>query len=244
LANGQFATFTYEPDEKVLAWSSQITDGMIESHCVIPGAEEDELWVSVIRSVGGVSYHYIECMMPQAFDTIYDCFYVDSGLSRTYATTTTQDITGLSHLAGCTVDILVDGTAHPQELVNAYGGVSLDYAGTTIHAGLPYKSIYRSVNLEGGSRMGTAIGKIKRVVEVVLRLYNTVAGTIGFDDTDQKDIIYQRTSYDNPTPLFSGDKKMLFQHGYDTEAYIQIEQDKPLPMTIISVMPTFDTREK
>jgi hypothetical protein len=244
LGSGEFATFTFDPDEKVMAWARQTTQGFIESHCVIPTATDYELWVSVIRNIGGVSYHYIEYLTPQHFDTIYDCFYVDSGLSRTLAGTTTQDLTGLNHLAGCTIDILVDGMAHPQVLVNALGGVSLAHSGTTIHAGLPYVSTFRSVNLEGGSRMGTAVGKIKRVIEVIVRFYQTVAGTIGFDDNDQVDIIYQRTHYDTPTPLFSGDKKQLFMHGYDTEAYIQIQQNKPLPMTILNVVPTFDVREK
>jgi hypothetical protein len=246
LKNGEFATFTYEPDEKVLAWASQQTEGVIESHCVIPGVEEDELWISVIRTVGGVDYHYIEYFTPQHFDTIYDCFYVDSGLSRTGAGTTVQYI-ALPHLAGCTIDALVDGMAHPQVALDAIGGVTLQFAGTTIHAGLPYVSTYRSVNLEGGSRMGTAIGKIKRVIEVVVRFYNTVAGQIGFDDADLGDIPFRTDGlslYGKPTALFSGDKKLLFKHGYDTEAYIQIVQDKPLPMTILNVVPTFDTREK
>jgi hypothetical protein len=214
---------------------------------VIPGVEEDELWITCIRSVGGVSYHYIEYLTPQYFNTIYDCFYVDSGLSRTGSGTTTQNLINVQHLAGCTVDVLVDGTAHPQVAVNSAGGVSLQYAGTTIHLGLPYVSTFRSVNLEGGSRMGTSIGKIKRVLEVIVRFYNTVAGKVGFDNNSLQDIAFRRegiSRYGQPTALFSGDKKELFKHGYDTEAYIQIVQDKPLPMTILNVIPVFDTRDE
>lgn len=174
--------------------------------------------------------------------TIYDCFYVDSGLSMLYSGEPTSDIFGLDHLAGATVSLLVDGVVHPDALVNEYGGVSLEFSGTTIHAGLPYTATYRSVNLEGGSRMGTAIGQIKRIIKVILNLYNTSGGQIGFDDSDLQDI--QIPSWKTGTSLFTGDVPMLFRHGYDTEAYIQVTQADPLPMTILNVIPVFDTREK
>jgi hypothetical protein len=243
LKNGTLASFTYEPDEKILAWTKHETDGFIESICIIPGVEEDELWASIIRSVGGVSVHYIEYMTPQGFNDICDCFYVDSGLSRTGAGTTTMDITGLDHLAGCSVAILVDGVPHDDMRVSALGGVSLTFAGTTIHAGLPYSSTFRSVNLEGGSRMGTAIGKTKRVIEVLMRFYNTVGGKMGFDDNTLHLIPYPSWK-GSATALYSGDTKSLFMHGYDTEAYVEIVQDKPLPMTILNVIPVFDVKEK
>ncbi len=174
--------------------------------------------------------------------TIYDSFYVDSGLSLLYASEPTQELTGLDHLAGTTVSLLVDGVVHPDTFVNYGGGVSLQWAGTTIHAGLSYPATYRSVNLEGGSRMGTAIGQIKRIIKVILNLYNTSGGKIGFDDGTLEDI--QIPSWKAGTSLFTGDLPMLFQHGYDTEAYVQVTQDDPLPMTVLNVIPVFDTREK
>lgn len=243
LGNGKLVAFTYEADEKIIAWSGpHETEGEFTSVCVIPGSEEEEVWFVALRN----GQYNIEYMVPVAWDTIYDYFGVDCGLSRTGSGTTTQQITGLNHLSGCTVDILVDGTAHRQMVVDTAGGVSLDYAGTTIHAGLPYVSTYRSVNLEGGSREGTAIGKIKRVTKVIIRLYQTVAGKVGFDDNDLIDIPFRVdgvTLYDAPIDPFSGDKKLSFKHGYDTEAYIQVVQDKPLPMTILTVIPEVDVRE-
>lgn len=244
LNNGKMAAFTYEPDEKILAWSGpHETDGNFKSICVIPGSEEEEVWVAVERN--GV--YMVEYMAPISWDSIYDCFFVDSGLSRTGAGTTTLQITGLDHLAGRTIDILVDGTAHPQKVVSATGGVTLNYAGTTIHAGLSYTSTYRSVNLEGGSYQGTAIGKTKRIISVVVRFLETVAGKIGYDDNDLTDIPFRTEGvalYGGYTEPFTGDKKMLFKHGYDTEAYVQVVQDKPLPMTILSVIPLFDVRDR
>lgn len=242
--DGKLAAFTYEPDEKILAWSGpHETDGEITSIAIIPGEEEDEIWVSVLRN----GNYTVEYFAPMTWDNIYDYFGVDSGLSRTGSGTTTLQITGLDHLSGCTVDILVDGTAHPQRVVNAVGGVTLDYAGTTIHAGLPYTSTYRSVNVETGGQQGTAIGKTKRIIKVILRLLDTVAGRVGFNDSNLEDIPFRTegvATYDGITTPFTGDKSILLNKGYDTEAYIQVVQDKPLPMTILSVIPVIDTREK
>lgn len=244
LGNGKLAAFTYEPDEKILAWSGpHETEGYFRSVCVIPGSEEDEVWFTVERNGGWM----MEYMTTTHWDSIYDCFFVDSGLSRTGAGTTTLSILGLDHLSGCTVDILVDGTVHPRRVVNASGGVSLEYSGTTIHAGLPYTSIYRSVNLEGGSNEGTAVGKIKRITKLALRLHNTVGGKIGFDDAMLTDIPYRQEGvslYDRPTDPFSGDKILPFKSGYGSEAYVEVVQDKPLPMTILAVLPTYVVRDR
>jgi hypothetical protein len=91
--------------------------------------------------------------------------------------------------------------------------------------------------------MGTAIGKTKRVLEVLLRFYNTVGGKMGFDDRTLHSIPYPSWKT-GATGLYSGDTKDLFMHGYDTEAYVEIVQDKPLPMTILNVIPVFDVKEK
>ena len=236
--DGKVASLTYSPDEKVLAWTLHETDGIVESIAIIPGDEEDEIWLSIKRTIGGVDYRYIEYMMPQKFDTQYDCFFVDSGLSRNNAGTTTLLVTGLNHLAGCTVSLLVDGTPI-QKVVNSMGGVSLVSAGTTIHIGLPYTSTLRTVNLEAGSRMGTVVGKTKRISEVLMRFYQTIGGQMGYNDSYLMSI-----PQSGSTTLFSGDRKDLFLKGYGTEAYVQISQASPLPMTILNIIPIFQTNEK
>ena len=241
--DGKLIAFTYEPDEKILAWSGpHETEGKFTSIAIIPGEEEDEIWVSVLRN----GAYYIECFKPLEWDSIYDYFGVDCGLSRTGSGTSTLQITGLDHLSGSTVDILVDGTAHRQMVVNAVGGVTLDYAGTTIHAGLPYTATYRSVNIEANVSQGTIIGKTKRIIKVILRFLDTVAGRVGFNDSYLEDIPFRSEGtslYDGYTAPFTGDKEILFNKGYNTEAYIQVVQDKPLPMTILSVIPIVDVKE-
>ena len=44
-------------------------------------------------------------------------------------------------------------------------------------------------------------------------------------------------------PLFTGDKEIEFRGGFDTDGFVVVQQDQPLPLTIIGIFPrliTFD----
>jgi hypothetical protein len=44
-------------------------------------------------------------------------------------------------------------------------------------------------------------------------------------------------------PLFTGDKEIEFRGGFDTDGFVVVRQDQPLPLTIIGIFPrliTFD----
>lgn len=70
-ADGQLCTLAYQPDQDVIGWSRQILGGtfqgggaVVESVAVIPGADEDEVWVVAKRTVGGVTRRFIEVFAP------------------------------------------------------------------------------------------------------------------------------------------------------------------------------------
>lgn len=79
-ADGSLTCLTYAREEKVAAWSNHPTDGEYESVVVIPGANRDEVWVSVKRTIGGTDYRFIEYIDDDQGDEIRDAHYVDSGL--------------------------------------------------------------------------------------------------------------------------------------------------------------------
>lgn len=81
LANGKMAIFTKEIEQKVAAWAPGDTDGWFESVNVIPGEEEDEVWVIVKRLINGVYKRYVEVLSPRVFSEQEDWFFMDSGLS-------------------------------------------------------------------------------------------------------------------------------------------------------------------
>jgi hypothetical protein len=53
--DGEMAIFVYERKELITAWSRLITDGLFESVAVITGDPEDQVWVSVNRTIGGAT---------------------------------------------------------------------------------------------------------------------------------------------------------------------------------------------
>lgn len=71
--DGELAVLSYERAQDVWSWCRQITvdntsDSDFESVCIIPsGSEEDQIWVSVKRTIGSVTKRYIEYLAPRAF---------------------------------------------------------------------------------------------------------------------------------------------------------------------------------
>ena len=93
--DGALIGVTLEESNEVIGWHRHEFSGDVESAAVIPGDSEDEVWISIERTIDDSPVRYIEQM--QSFDwgdDQADCFYVDSGL--TYdggAAVTITDIT-------------------------------------------------------------------------------------------------------------------------------------------------------
>jgi len=95
--------------------------------------------------------------------------------------------------------------------------------------------------VEGGTRDGTSQGKKKRIANFIVRFMDTVGAKVG-PDADNLQVIPFRNFGDNmstPIALYTGDKKVdTFPGPVSTDCYFRIVQDDPLPMTILSIMPT------
>jgi hypothetical protein len=101
------------------------------------------------------------------------------------------------------------------------------------------------MRIEAGGTEGTAQGKIKRIHEVVLRLFRTVGVTVGSSETELDRIPFRSSAQamSAAIPLFTGDKEIEFRGGFDTDGFVVVRQDQPLPLTIIGIFPrliTFD----
>ena len=162
-----------------------------------------------------------------------------NGATVTQAATT---LSGLNHLEGETVDILADGAAHASKTV-ASGAITLDRNVIKAQVGLPYTSTLKTLRVDAGSEMGASQGKIKRIDSAVIRLHETVGLKVGKSLTSL-DVVPFRSSSDamnTAIPLFSGDKEVEFSEGFDTDAFIFVQQAQPLPQTILSIFATLQT---
>ena len=209
---------------------------VVESITAIPSGAEDQVYVSVKRTVNGSTTRSVAYLKSLYFnDLIEDAFFLDNGL--TYDSTATTTINSLNHLEGETVQILADGSAHADKTVSG-GAITLDRSASKVHIGYSYNSLVETLRMEAGAEDGIAQGKIKRIHGVTARFLNTVGAELG-PDTDNLDRLPFRDSsmsMDEAVPLFSGDKEISFPSGYDNDAKIVIRQTQPLPMTILAIM--------
>jgi len=252
LENGKFVGMTYRREENVIAWHEHLIGGTfgsdafghVESVATIPGdLNEDDTYLVVKRTIGGATKRYIEYFSSFDFGSdVEDAFFVDSGLS--YSGSSVTSISGLDHLEGQSVSILANGATHPDKTVSS-GAISLDFAVTKAHIGLNYSSTLQTMRIEAGGTEGTAQGKTKRIHEVVLRLFRTVGVKVGSSETELDRIPFRSAAQAMTAaiPLFTGDKEIEFRGGFDTDGFVVVQQDQPLPLTIIGIFPrliTFD----
>ena len=254
LATGDLICFTYERSQQVTAWHRHTlggTDSKVESIAVIPhpDGDQDQLWMIVSRTIGGVTKRFVEFMEPEWLrsNARTSAFFIDSGLS--YSGVAVTSVTGLSHLEGQTVSILADGATHPDRVV-ASGTVTMDRSATVVHVGLPYSATLQTMRLEGGASDGTAQGKTKRITNVVVRLDQTGGGLrYGPTEVDaDMDEFFIRDSYDpmsEAVPLFDGDTDVLpWPSGYEQDGKVTIRHTLPLPCTITAIMPQLNTQDR
>jgi hypothetical protein len=251
--DGVLAGLTYQRSENVVAWHRHIFGGafgsgnaVCESVASISGdLTEDELWVIVKRTVNGSTKRYVECFSKFDFDETdaTDFKFLDSHLSYSGASTTT--LSGLSHLEGQTVSILADGSVHADKTVSS-GSITLDRAVTSACVGLSYDSILQTMRIEGGAAEGTSQGKTKRISKVVLRLFETVGVKVGPTLNDLETVPFRTTSSNLSAPvdtLLAGDREIEFRDDYNSDGFIFIKQDQPLPCSILAIYPTLVTSD-
>jgi len=154
-----------------------------------------------------------------------------------------SSVSGLDHLEGESVAILVDGAVHPARTV-ASGAITLNDEYAEIHVGLPYTATILTQRPEVQTASGTAQNKLKRITKLAVRLYESLGCNVG--NESNMDIIPFRTTVDpldEPPELYSGDKQVQFPVGYNKDMRIKITQDQPLPLNVLAIMPVMDVQE-
>lgn len=261
--DGVIAAFTYEREQKVLAWHRHILGGysnaaktadpIVESVCAIPSADgtRDEVWMIVRRYIGGRSRRYVEYLKKswERGDDQEDAFHVDAGM--TYDGASASSLTGAHHLAGETVKVWADGALQPDVTVTATGGITLTRAASVVHVGYGYNSDGKCLRPEAGAADGTAQGKTQRSHKVVFRLHDTAGIKVGanFNSTGSGKLTalpFRQTTDATATavPLFSGDKDDFTWDGdYTTENYVCWRMDHAGPGTVLAIMPKLHTQD-
>lgn len=219
-ADGGFSALTVFRAEAVSAWTNHITEGTVLSVAV----------------VGEVVYLLVNRSGTYMIEEFNDDLHLDSALSGTVTTPATV-WSGLDHLEGRSVSIVADDVVLANQTVTS-GQITLSEAASDVQIGLSYKQIIEPLP---PSAIGDAGGGRKiRLVEGLFRLQDTAALKLntgrGLYDVALRQF-GEDEILDDPAPLVSGDisvRALGWQKDGVTPLW-KIEQETPLPFTLLSV---------
>lgn len=238
------AVMTYNREQNIAAWARYTSEdgaAFFESVCSIYGSTADEVWCVVRRIVNGQQYRYIERFAAES-DSKTACRLLDSYKTGTLTDPFSGTISGLTHLVAKTVRLVVAGAVIGDYVVNGSGEItvpveSVPTLGTYV-VGLPYRAIIQPMKFEVQMANGASAGRTRRISKLRLRFKDTLGGVKFGPDLDTLEEVVLRDAGDDmdaSPPLFTGDREVAFNGGYDTSGSIVVVQDAPLPFTVIGI---------
>lgn len=243
LDNGDIATITHQPEQSVVAWTKQVTDGEFESVAVISsGEQEDEVWVSVKRVVNGNTNRYIEQFQPNDWGSDDDdLYFVDSGL--THDDDPSATFTGLEHLEGETVKVWADGIVLSDEVV-LNGEVTIDVSSSTVAIGLPYTAKIETLPIRVSPQDISLNKKIKRLW---VDLYKSGAFSFGPDSNAELTEVnmWEEATLWAKTDLYTSTvkmKKFPFTYAGYVKQTVYLESSQPTPFGVRSIVAEIEER--
>lgn len=241
-SGGELLMMTHEKKEQVIGWSHHVTgadqdkvDGIVESVAVIPNncGTSDEVWLIVKRVIASATVRYVEVL--------------DGGVltdaALVYAGTAAATFRGLGHLEGETVWVVADdSTLYTTTVTN--GEVSIATASADVIIGLNYVSRVVTLRPEWQTGVGTAQGRFKRWVKVVLRFFCT-QGNVTVNGQAIDWAAHGITSFpytgDVEIPIPDADGALAGSASWDRDGRLIIEQPEPLGFHLLAVTGAIET---
>jgi len=263
--DGVLLSLTYLKEQDVYAWAhhdspgTSGTDKFLSVASIpeqqIAGLNVDSAYFVVQRTIAGINQgNPVQCVermhcrnfLTNGVSDVTKAWFVDCGLQYNgnpvlaggNGLGATQTISGLDHLNGATVSILADGNVQPQQVVTG-GTITLQYAATLVTVGLPYVSQLQTLCMEPEGMAMQVQDYRKKISAVAVRVTDTRGLKVGprFNDLVEIKERSASVSMGSAIPLFTGDERVVIDSQYLVEDDVCIEQDNPLPCTILGVIP-------
>lgn len=167
-SDGVVPILLFDPGEKAVGWFPFITDGaagVVESVWVLPGTEQDSVYMFVRRTINSTTVRYLEKVskFSEALG-LSTTKLGDSGIltAGPVSTVHAAHLVSTSGLVGWGTS---GGVARPLTGLscNSSGDIALGGTYTNVWVGLPYTGRYKSAKLAYGAKHGTALLQNKRV---------------------------------------------------------------------------------
>jgi hypothetical protein len=218
----------------VAAWWRVTTQGTVLSAAVSHGPEGSLVYLAVERQNG----IFLEVLLLN--ELAAGRGYLDAAVTLPVPAGDTPVVTGLDHLNGMTVRIILDGALEPDQVVQG-GQVTLARAGTSVTVGLGYTATAKTLPTEGGNPRGTVQRAKRRWVKCVFRLNDSalpeVNGVLIAADRTPS------TPMDTPEPRYTGDVVTAPPGGWDTLGQLTIVQARPYRTEILAIFGSLQWNE-
>jgi hypothetical protein len=148
-----------------------------------------------------------------------------------------DQVAGLDHLEGETVKVYAEGHVEPDNSVSS-GEVTLTQPFGFVVIGLPKVDDLETLDLDTLDGE-TLLDKQKRI-NLVTILVEESRGIFAGPDADHLEEFKQseRTDYDDPVPLLTGLAEIALECAWLDHGRVFIRQTDPLPLTVLSIIPS------
>ncbi len=236
-SDGRMPAFTWQLEQQVWGWTLCETDGVVEDVCTIAEGQENRVYLVVRRIINGVERRFLERMASAKWQNVEDSCYLDCAV--TFRPMVPTSVFTVAHLAGKTVDALVDGFAVRGLVVASDGRVDVGYPVERVATiGLPYESLIETLPLAMQTGAGSPRDKRQMLGDIVLQLADTRVGGVEAGRRPEKMyplIGRTREPLGTATALYTGLVTGSTEPVTSGEATLFIRSREPLPMTVTAV---------
>jgi hypothetical protein len=232
--DGRFLACTFIPRQEFLAWTEHITQGQFCQVCTCTNKSGfDEPYFTVFRN-GKYLIEKLEDTRPFQDKTLMSELFLDSALTGEFAEDTSV-VSGLDHLEGLTVGVIVNGSVQQNKIVEN-GQIVLDSPGRLVHVGLPFTASMETLDFEMQG-IPTLRGSVRHIVKAVVGVEETSDITWQLNNGDKWDApLTNAEDLASPPKVKTFDIAIGGTSDYVNGTRLKLESRYPLPCSINSIV--------
>ena len=254
--DGKLPALTWMQEQDVWGWTLCETDGVVESICAVAEDRRDVLYAVVRRTISGEQRRYVEYLADapwtrQGWSDLPGAVILDSSVYLEFDEPV-NSIKGCFWLEGREVVCLADGVVRRGHSI--IGGElipPLPDPVSRLVVGLPYQSRIRSLPASGQAQgLGSVEGRRQTIANVTVKVMNTCGMgdglKIGANLAEGEIPRYSaplpagRVTQTPPLPYTGLLETDGVEAGDWTNACVEIVQDDPLPLVVLSISPDLE----
>jgi len=147
-----------------------------------------------------------------------------------------NEITGLDHIEGKKVQVIGDDSFIEETTVASNKITTTDYYNTLL-VGLPYTSTLRPMPIEPALYRDNSQSRVKAVAKIIVRFFKTKGAKVG--EAGRQLTTFPVADTQDPSgqviDLKTGQQRFFVGSDYEREKLIEVRQDLPYPMTVLSI---------